>query len=75
MLLGFALGLLLVSSSGLLYYWAFAFVAPLLLAVVLRIVANYLPRAYPIAEGALAVALFAVVAAIVFLAGIAINVH
>jgi hypothetical protein len=73
MLLGFALGLLLVSSGGAIYYWAFAPLAPLFLAVVLRIVANYTPRAYAIAEGSLAVALFAVVATIVFLAGIAIN--
>jgi hypothetical protein len=75
MLLGFALGLLLVSSGGVIYYWAFAPLAPLFLAVVLRIVANYVPRAYPIAEGALAVALLAAVAAIVFLGGIAINLH
>jgi hypothetical protein len=59
MLLGVVLGLLALSPAAALYYnWFFIPVAPLALTAVLRIVSTAKIRIYPVAEGALAAALF-----------------
>ena len=70
MLLGFALGLLALSPGAVLYYWFFAPIVPVILAGVLRIVATWKMRVYPVAEGALAAALFGVAAVVAFSSGI-----
>ena len=70
MLLGVVLGLLALSPGVVLYYWFFAPVVPLALAAVLRIVSTAKTHVYPVAEGALAAALFGVACVVVYFIGI-----
>jgi len=70
MLLGFGLGLLVMSPGAVLYYWFFAPVAALILAGVLTPVAAVRSRVWPVAEGVFAAALFGFVAVVVFAVGV-----
>jgi hypothetical protein len=68
-LMGFALGLLAMSTSVFLYFWLLAWIAPLTL-VVLFVIASlfkgkYSERLAQLADGALAATAFAVVFAVV----------
>ncbi|CAN5458837.1 hypothetical protein BH09ACT7_BH09ACT7_31500 [soil metagenome] len=71
MLVGFVLGLLALSPAAVLHYWYFAPLVPLVLAAAVRIASGRKTSLYPVAEGLVAAAVFAVVAVVVFFAGVA----
>lgn len=66
MALGLGLGLLAMSPWAVIYYWFFAPVAALLLAGALTVVAAFRRRVWPVAEGAVAAAVFGAVAVATF---------
>lgn len=75
MLVGFGLGVLAASTNVFLYFWPYAWLAPLMLAGLCALL-SLLPRCrrlLPVAEGAFAAVVFAAILVCVICAGFAIS--